>query len=136
MAEPTLSELAGWAEKLADPNAATPVGLLWQALETCAAALRRAKQEIAGLEDEIDAFRKDLQTAIAERDAALERCRVIEAALRGAFKLPRPWMQGSPPMDFAEWAEAFDKIERALAPADPSAAAQEDVTVSPPPRPA
>ena len=82
MAEPTLSELAGWAEKLADPNAATPVGLLWQALETCAAALRRAKQEIAGLEDEIDAFRKDLQTAIAERGAALERCRVIEAALR------------------------------------------------------
>ncbi len=46
----------------------------------------------------------------------------LREALRGAMKLPRPWMDAAAgktaataSTTFADWAEAFDKIETALA---------------------
>lgn len=43
----------------------------------------------------------------------MERIKVLEDALKGAMKLPRPWMDGG--VTFEDWCEAFDKIEAALA---------------------
>lgn len=43
-----------------------------------------------------------------------ERIAELEAALRLAYKLPRPWIDGG--ISYQEWETAFDAIERALGP--------------------
>lgn len=40
------------------------------------------------------------------------------AALKGAIKLPRPWLSAEPSLTFAEWEEAFSAIEAAIAKAE------------------
>src|SRR5271154_4171096 len=77
----------------------------WQATETAANELRDA------LGDLVRRLRGAKAAPPALFDAALRG--QIEGALKAAFKLPRPWIDGK--ISEQEWSAAFDQIEAALA---------------------
>lgn len=56
---------------------------------------------------------EDLAKRFKEESAMRDRYKRVVEACRGAFKLPRPWMDGG--ITYAEWDAAFTAIEEALA---------------------
>lgn len=87
-----------------------------ETLETVVKELREAREalvvKLADLDKTIETLEVCMTTDSTILTLRTHYKRVAEAC-RGAFKLPRPWMDGG--ITYAEWDAAFTAIEEALA---------------------